>query len=154
MTEADAETVIAQLHSMGVNLAAARYTVIDAAFDPLEEGREALRSLAETSGGILHVTNCRSGARILVLGDTETDTEERAYAFGASSANELERCGCSNIRISIGEIVKKPVEILHSMDTARHIRHSLDNSSTKTLIVGVRELNVMPSEKQRRSVSA
>lgn len=62
--------MITQLHSMGINLAAARYAVIDAAFSQLEEGQEALHSLAESSGGILHVTNCRSGVRILVLGDT------------------------------------------------------------------------------------
>lgn len=46
------------------------------------------------------------------------------------------------------------MQILHSMETARHIRHSLDGQNDRSLIVGVRELNVLPSEKQSRSVSA
>lgn len=152
-TVADPKAVIEQLRNMGVNLNADRYAVIDAAFDSPEVGQSALQSLAETSGGIIFVTNVRSGARILVLGDSDGETEERAYAYASSAANELERQGCGNIRISIGEIVRTPGEILNSMNTARHIRHSLEEQNDRAVIVGVRELNTLPSDKKTRSVS-
>ena len=138
--ESDAGNVVSQLRSMGVNLSAACYTVIDAAFEPAGAGREALTELAESSGGIAHVSGSRTGCRILVLGDGEADAEERAYAFAASSVTELERHGCARICLSIGETVEAPSRILASMKSARHIRHVLaDRQGEEPLVVGVRD---------------
>ncbi len=138
--ESDAVDVVNQLRGMGVLLTASRYAVIDAAFEPAAKGLEALIELAESSGGIAHVTGSRAGARVLVLGDSDSDAEERAYDFAASSVTELERNGCSNIRIGIGETVDAPSGILRSMKSARHIRHVLgDQESETALVVGFRD---------------
>ena len=140
--EGDALAVVEQMRGMGISIAAQRYAVIDAAFDPVERGYEGLTELAEGSGGIVHVSPCRTGGRVLVLGDNEEDTEERAYAFGASIATELERIGCGGIRISIGEIVETPEQIYQSLRSARHIRHVLtDQTESAPRIVGVREFS-------------
>ncbi|MCQ2458064.1 MAG: response regulator [Clostridia bacterium] len=152
MTETDAEHVITRLHGMGVNVVAAKYTVVDAAFEPAADGVAALRELAENAGGILYVTGCRTGARILILGDNESDTEERAYAFASSAAKELERCGCRKIRACVGEIVGRPADIVKSLKTARNIRHAMEEDPARPVIVGVRELSEMPSDKKSRSV--
>jgi len=88
--EEDIRGVVEQLRGMGVNIAASRYAVIDAAFSPIDEGFRILRELAESSGGIVHVSANRTGGRMLVLGDSEEDTEDRAYAFGNSILLELE----------------------------------------------------------------
>lgn len=151
--EGDAERILRELGNLGLRLEAAFYAVIDAAFEPLEKGREVLSDLAESSAGEAFATPCRTGTRILIPGKSETDTEERAYAFAASSARDLERSGCGKIRISIGEIVSRPGEILKSLQTARHIRHSLtDSAEAGTAIVGVREIGELPSDKKTPSI--
>ncbi len=138
--ESDADNVVSQLRGMGVLLTANRYVVIDAAFQPTSPGLEALMELSELSGGIAHVTGSRAGGRVLVLGDSDSDAEERAYAFAASCVTELERCGCSRIRMGIGETVDAPSGILKSMKSARHIRHVLgDQEDERALVVGVRD---------------
>ena len=138
--ESDADNVVGQLRGMGVSLTANRYVVIDAAFEPAAAGLEALIELAESSGGIAHATGSRAGGRVLVLGDSDGDAEERAYAFASSAVTELERNGCANIRIGIGETVDAPSGILQSMKSARHIRHVLgDQESETALVVGVRD---------------
>ena len=136
----DAANVIDQLRAMGVQILAGRYVVVDAAFTPKDRGLDALRELAEGSGGIVHVTGSRTGGRILILGDSDADAEERAYAFAASCATELERNGCGSIRLSIGETVSAPERIIDSMKSAAHIRHVLgDQTRDKPLIIGVRD---------------
>ena len=138
--ESDAMNVVGQLRTMGVVLTASRYVVVDAAFEPIDRGREALRELTESSGGIAHLTGSRVGSRVLILGDSDSDAEERAYAFAASSVTELERNGCAKIRVSIGETVASPARIIDSMKSAAHIRHVLgDQDNGKPLIVGVRD---------------
>ena len=138
---------------MGIRLQASHYAVIDAAFSPVKTGYDVLTDLAESSGGVVFASPCRTGARLLILGDSEADAEERAYAFASSSARDLERSGCEKIRISIGEIVCAPADILKSFRTARHIRHTLaDQGDTETVIVGVREIGELPSEKKTLSV--
>ena len=151
--ESDAEKTVRELRNMGISIQAAKYAVIDAAFSPVKTGYETLSDLAESSGGIVAASPCRTGARLLVMGDSDGDTEERAYAFASSSARDLERSGCTQIRISIGEIVDRPSEILKSLQTARHIRHSLANvENGETMIIGVREIGELPSEKKSLSM--
>ncbi|MBQ8073405.1 MAG: response regulator [Clostridia bacterium] len=151
--EADAEKTLRELSNMGLRLQASHYAVIDAAFDPVKTGYEVLTDLAENSGGVVFASPCRTGARLLILGNDEAETEERAYAFASSSARDLERSGCQRIRVSIGEIVQDPQDILKSLRTARHIRHSLaDQAEMGTVIVGVREIGELPSEKKTLSV--
>ena len=151
--ETDAEHTLRELENMGLQLQAANYAVIDAAFEPVKTGYEVLTELAESSRGIVFASPCRTGSRLLILGDSEAETEEQAYAFASSSARDLERSGCGRIRISIGEIVSRPADILKSFQTARHIRHSLaDQVGEETVIVGVREIGELPSEKKSPSV--
>ena len=139
--EEDAENALNQLHSMGMPRSASHYVVVDAAFSPVDTGQGAAAVLAEGSGGIVHSSGSRTGTRLLTLGESSRDAEERAYAFAASLSTELERAGCSKIKIGIGEIVEKPAEILRSFKTARHIRHILEErSDEEPLILGVREM--------------
>ncbi|MBR3503610.1 MAG: response regulator [Clostridia bacterium] len=140
--ESDAVDVITQLRGMDLLPAADRYAVIDASFEPAAAGLEALMELAESSGGIAHVTGSRAGGRVLVLGESDSEAEERAYAFAASAVTELERNGCVKIRAGIGETVDSPARILQSMKSARHIRHVLGDQESETpLVVGVRDFS-------------
>ena len=153
--ETDMRSVVEQLRGMGVNIAAQRYAVIDAAFEPVQAGCDALLELSESSGGIVHTSSARTGCRILIMGDSDSDTEERAYAFGASAATELERSGCSRIRIGIGEIVDRPESILASLRSARHIRHVLASQETEgPVILGVREFSDSQGERGAAVITA
>ena len=153
--EADAGGVISQMRAMGIELSARRYAVIDAAFEPIETGRAALTALAESSGGVAHVSGSRTGCRVLILGDDEGDAEERAYAFASSCVTELERHECTGVILSIGEIVDAPARILESMKSARHIRHVLaDQPSAQPVIVGVRDFGDAAEGGTAREASA
>ena len=149
----DSHSVIKQLRTMGCNIAAPYYAVVDAAFEPTSEGREVAYSLSESSGGICHASPSRTGTRLLVLGDTMEDAEERVYAFATSLAHELEKIECENIRVGIGDIVDSPEQILKSFKTARHIRHILvDRGEKKTLILGTREIGETTEDDNQPSV--
>lgn len=137
----DSHSVLKHLHSMGCNVIAPFYAVVDAAFDPVGKGQEAALNLSESSGGVMHASSSRTGAALLVLGDNAGDAEERAYAFATSLVRELERIGCDKIRVGIGDIVDTPEEILRSFKTARHIRHILvERTDEKPMILGTREM--------------
>ncbi len=137
----DSHSVLKHLHSMGCNVIAPFYAVVDAAFDPVGKGQEAAFNLSESSGGVMHASSSRTGAALLVLGDNAGDAEERAYAFATSLVRELERIGCDKIRVGIGDIVDTPEDILKSFKTARHIRHILvERTDEKPMILGTREM--------------
>ena len=137
----DAANVIRQLSAMGCPLPAPFYVVIDAAFTPVGEGREAIEVFSESSEGKVLTSPGRVGTRLLITGRTNEDAEEKAYSLSSSIAQELERAGCGTIRIGIGEIVDCPENILHSFKTARHIRHLLaERREESAIILGVREM--------------
>ena len=137
----DAENTLKQLHAMGSPMTASFYAVVDAAFSPVEKGQDLAFNLAEGSGGVVHASGSRTGTRLLILGDSARDTEERAYAFASSLVMELERVGCGKIMVGIGEIVEKPEDILVSFKAARHIRHLLEEKADEeSRILGVREM--------------
>ena len=149
----DAHDVLTQLASMGCSLPAPFYAVVDAAFSPVEKGQEAAAALAESSGGIVQASASRTGTRLLAVGDTAEDAEERAYAFAASLVSELERAECSGIHLGIGEIVDDPEKILNSFKSARHIRHLLaDRTDDKAIILGVREMGEVADETKVPSI--
>ncbi len=139
--EEDAVNALEELRSMGCSVHAPYYVVIDAAFEPVSKGQEIAAELIQLSGGSVHASPGRTGTRLLVLGNTPEDAEERVYATATSLAQDLERAECADIRIGIGDIVDKPGEIYKSFKTARHIRHILvEKKEGKVLICGTREL--------------
>ena len=151
--EEDSQSVLKQLRTMGCNLLAPFYTVIDAAFEPTSVGRDVAFVLTETAGGCVHASPSRTGTRLLVMGDSAEDAEERAYAFANSLVRELEHADCTDIRIGIGEIVETPETILHSFKTARHIRHILvERGDEKPMILGVREMGDVTDDLKGPSV--
>ena len=151
--EGDALSAIKQLEAVGAKVTAPFYAVIDAAFTPLSEGQAAADVLSDNSDGIVHSSASRTGTRLLVLGDSGEDAEERAYAFANSLTRELERAGCSSIRVGIGEIVDRPEKILQSFKSARHIRHLLaDKKDEGPVILGVREMGEMSESSVNSSV--
>lgn len=150
MEEGEAGAMIEQMRTLGINLAAPCYAVIDMAFAGPDGSRaaqrEALYALAESSGGIVQVCAAHLGARALVLGDSEADTEERAYSFASSALSELDRSGAADILLSIGEIVSSFADIRRSMRSARHTRHLMAARPRAGMrIVGVCEAADTPS---------
>ena len=137
----DSHSVLKHLQSMGCNVIAPFYAVVDAAFNPVSCGQQIALDLAESSGGIIHASSTRTGCALLTVGETADDAEERAYAFATSLVRELERAGSSEIRVGIGEIVGAPEDILKSFKAARHIRHILvERAGEKNMILGTREM--------------
>lgn len=154
-TPGDVQGAVEQLRGLGVSLNASAYAVVDAAFEPREEGYGAMLELSESSGGAVQVSPSRTGGRALVMGDNEQDTEERAYAFAVALRTEMERNGCSRIRLSIGEIVDSTEKIFNSLKSARHIRHVLSGQEDiSAVIVGVREFSENSGERAAAVMTA
>ena len=152
-TEDDSRNVLKQLSSMGCNVTAPFYAVIDVAFSPLQTGLEAAYNLASNSGGIVFATSSRTGARLLVLGNSVAETEERAYAFASSLVQELERLECKEIRVGIGDMVDRPESIFNSFKAARHIRHLIvERKDERSIILGVREMGDVDGDKKESSI--
>ena len=151
--EEDAVSALEQLRTMGYSVHAPFYVVIDAAFSSVDKGQPISEDLALSSSGSIFATKSRTGSRILVLGDTVADAEERVYAAATSLAQELERAGCETIRSGIGDIVDKPGDIFKSFKAARHIRHILvEKNDAKALIFGTREMGDAPTDKKSSAV--
>ena len=151
--EEDAVNALEELRSMGCPINAPYYVVIDAAFEPVTQGQAVAADLAALSAGAVYASPSRTGTRLLVLGNTPEDAEERVYATATSLAQELERAGCSNIRTGIGDTVDKPGDIVKSFKTARHIRHLLvEREDEKPLIFGSREMGDPAGDKNTPSV--
>ena len=105
------------------------------------------------TGGIVFATSSRTGARLLVLGNSVAETEERAYAFASSLVQELERLECKEIRVGIGDIVDRPESIFNSFKAARHIRHLIvERKDERSIILGVREMGDVDGDKKESSI--
>lgn len=147
--ENEARQLNEQLRTMGINLTAGCYTALDISFGNDEDNASAmdvLYNLDERSGGGVKVCSFRNGARALVMGDAEPDTEERAYAFADSVVKGLENAQIGSVLVTIGEMCTKLSDVGTSMRTARHIRHIIRRGETQTSmkIVGVREMEDRP----------
>ena len=155
MDERQSDNTLQQMRQLGINLAASCYAVADISFpDDLHAlGRSVIASLAENNGAV-HVCPIRCGARALILGDSEEDTEERAYAFANSVVRELEHIGCTQMLLSIGEIVSSFAQIQRAMQTARHTRHEVERSRDfSARIIGIREFGQRPKPSARMNAS-
>ncbi len=142
---ADDDALLQEMRALGVNLAARCYTVIDISFDAEGEQRAscraALNAMAEMSRGGVFVCGAPHGARALVLGDNEADTEERAYSFADSVMHLPELIPQKHMILAIGETVDDFHRIRRSMKSARHIRHVQTAAGVKgRRIAGVNEL--------------
>lgn len=147
--EHEARRLNEQLRTMGMDLTAGCYTVLDISFgneDDKDSAMDVLYNLAERSGGGVKACSFGNGARALVMGDSEPDTEERAYAFADSAVKGLENAGICDVLVTIGEMCSKLADVSTSMRTARHIRHVIrrGENSSPMRIVGVREIEDQP----------
>ena len=134
---------------MGCNINAPFYAVVDAAFSPERKGQEAAAGLSYGSGNVMYASASRTGSRLLVLGNTVEEAEERAYAFASSLVRELERLECGGIRVGIGDIVDCPEKIYNSFKTARHIRHLIvKRTEENAIILGAREMGDVDGDKK------
>lgn len=141
---ADDDALLQQMRSLGVNLAAGCYAVIDISFGAEGEERlacrAALMAMAEMSGGCVFVCSAPHGARALVLGDSVADTEERAYSFAESAMHLPELMPQRELLLAIGETVSDFHAIRRSMKSARHIRHLMRAAGqTGRRVAGVNE---------------
>lgn len=143
------ELLLQQMRSMGVNLAANCYVVIDIAYPLKDEARAAARAalagLAEATGGSVFTCGMAQGTRALVLGDNEADVEERAYSFASSAAQLPELKDCEGLLLSVGETVSNYYDIRRAMQSARHLRHMAARQREGRRIIGVGELNDRPA---------
>ena len=146
----ESSVMLEQMRSLGINLAAKRYVVVDISFTQEDGGhslgRSLIYALAENNGAV-YACSAKRGARALVLGDSDEDTEERAYGFANSALRELESIGCTGVLLALGDIVDDFSKIHAAMQSARHTRHVVTARKDNDMrIVGVCEMSDTPAK--------
>jgi len=119
-----AEPALSRARELSLSLISHRYAVMALACSgPVNPDRLTLmahlRRLADGSGGQVHV--CASGPLMLalVLGESDADVEERAYAFALAAKHETQRgTGCT-LSVAIGETVGRVAHIASSFGSAQ-----------------------------------
>lgn len=123
----EGKEIVEKLHSFGIDVMAKCYTVIEihqadreAGYDPLQL---ALAQLQEDNSAVCFLCGNERMLNALILGDQETDIEERAYSLAKSFQDELERHRITGVVCSIGKTVHNFHEVFDSYCSARHVRH-------------------------------
>ncbi len=162
---ADEQEVLPQARKLRMNLLANYYLmmlVILGKEDAFLPTRGVAERIAENYGGAVHL--CVRGSHIaaLVMGDTVTDLEERAYAFAQAVKHEAERNGDIGLRVVIGESVQRLSLLRQSLASATRLLAATDerNQIIGTTDEGPRvppelmQLNMMPLYEQLQYVDA
>ena len=129
---ANGERILKSARSMQMNLLANHYLVMLLHSSPEPDSEEAMFSaqsvlerLAEGSGGAAHLCRGFGGFSLLVLGDTPTDLEERAYGLAQAARYDVERSASVKLLVAIGADVESLADIPASLSDARSIMEKL-----------------------------
>ena len=147
-----------EMQNLGINMAAACYTVADITCqfprDDTEKCFQILLQVTDGSGGMILLCTSHSGVLALVMGNSREDVEERAYAFASAALYTLEQNGAEDILITIGEMCSDLANIYESMKSARHIRHLAKKrpENSRMQIIGVQEIDDAPSTLQNLEI--
>lgn len=150
LTQSEGEKICAQMRSLGIHLISPCYTVIEFrgsdGQNKYTDMHAALMQLVESCCETVFLYSCDIMLSALVLGDNEKDIEERAYSFARSALDELDRSGYPDVRASIGETVTKFWELSDAYKSARHIRHTFENTDQPLRtrrIIGARDTQLL-----------
>ena len=146
MDEQEEQRGAEQMRQLGIDLVAGRYIALDISWQDgerdMEPVQDALYALSERTGGTVHVCAGRHGSLALILGESERDVEERAYAFARSALGELRQLNCKGALVGVGDTVDRLGLAAQSMNAARHVRHvrTKGGQCAGFTVVGSREL--------------
>ncbi|HNW86490.1 MAG TPA: response regulator [Candidatus Limiplasma sp.] len=146
--------VMERARALQMSLTAGRYLtmVIDLGQETIsvEETRAAesvLCRLAESSGGTVCLCQVQGRFVMLVMGDDDTDIEERTYGLAQAVRFEVERNTELKPMMAIGTTVRSLGEVSHSYadaSTLLHTLHEADSANRERRIVGM--LDIEPKE--------
>ncbi len=132
LSEAEGKRICTQMRSLGVNLLSPCYTVIEfrhgGSAQSYDDMHAALIQVAENSRETVFLYSNEKMLCALVMGDNETDIEERAYSFARSALDELDRSNYPDVRAAIGEMAEHLGDVSRSYQSARHIRHAFEST--------------------------
>jgi len=159
------QAVLREARQLRMNLLANYYLMMLIALEKDEfflRARGTVERIAEGYGGAVHLCVRGGQMAVLVMGDTEADLDERAYAFAQAVKHELEREGDVGLRVAIGGPVQALNELKGSLNGASVLLSAAD---ARKQIVGAEDtvpamppelmqLNMLPLYDQLRHVSA
>lgn len=125
---ANGDRILKSARSLQLNLLAKRYLVMLLAPSPEPDSEEAmfaaqsvLERLADGSGGAALVCRGYGGFSFLVMGDSASDLEERAYGLAQAAQYDVERSANVKLLVAIGTDVEALKDIPRSLEDARSI---------------------------------
>ena len=95
----------------------------------------------------MYACEAQGALALIVLGDSDEDLEERAYACAQAALYEVERATGKNAYICIGEAVDTLAGLPGSLRSAQRVRRAMELSADpeKRRIMGVRDMGALPS---------
>ncbi len=109
--------------------------------------RGALQRLCDGSAGAVYCCEAGGFPVLLVLGDSESDLEERAYGFAQAAQYGVQQAANITIQASIGSAVKNLWEVLQSLQAAQAVLRTMDalgEENSQRRIMGANDVGVSP----------
>ena len=117
--------LLAQAQDLHINLSANCYAVMLIDLSGYTErllARGAVERLADSHSGAVHLCARAGQIAALILGDTPSDLEERAYAFAQAVQHELHRVGEGDeVKVAIGASVESLAALPDSLNSAAQL---------------------------------
>lgn len=147
---APAQSVIQQAAALKINLTGRWFRVMLIAGgegDDMFLVRAQVQRLAEGSGGMIFL--CETGGRIaaVVLGESDEDLEERAFAFAQAIKYEVGRSSGTKLRVAIGAAAEDIGGVAGSYLSAQEVLQSMAPNAGQTRIMDTVDGNMQVGAK-------
>ncbi len=106
-----------------------------------------LQRLCDGSAGAVYYCEVGGYPVLLVLGDNESDLEERAYGFAQAAQYGIEQAAGIRIQLSIGSAVKNLWEVRDSLSAAQAVLRTMDafqGENSQRRIMGIHDVGITP----------
>ncbi len=107
----------------------------------------ALKRLCDGSAGAVHLCEVGGQPVLLVLGDNESDLEERAWGLAQAAQYGIEQTVRIPIQLSIGSAVKNLWEVRDSLSAAQAVKRTMgafQEENDKRRIMGIHDVGITP----------
>ncbi len=106
-----------------------------------------LQRLCDGSAGAVYMCEVGGCPVLLVLGDSDSDLEERAYGFAQAVQYGIEQALGIPMQLSIGSAVKDLWEVRDSLSTAQAVQRTMDSfqgENSQRRIMGIHDVGIAP----------
>ena len=154
LQKGDMTEMLDRSRRLHMSLLAQRYLVIlvspgytDKRYEESIAVMGALKRLCDLSAGAVHLCEVGGLPTLIVLGDSESDLEERAYGLAQSAKYGIEQAAKIIVLLSIGSAVNNLWEVRDSLSAAQAVLRTMgafQEENNMRCIMGIRDVGISP----------